>query len=148
MAFSRSSAAIPSYPLGQTEAEADSERWRGDAARAAARLHREDLHLARVNSALFQISNDVLSSSMADVHLRAEAVLRSEERPPNQPTDDADLNRLYRAMWAMEVLLDESAGDLNMSRIVRSLSLRRMTTCAVGSVKGLPLFIACLPVLR
>ena len=109
MEFSRSSAAVPGHPLGQTEADADSERWRGDAARAAARLHREDLHLARINSAIFQITNDVLSSSMADVHLRAEAVLRSEERAPSQPTDDAGLNRLYRAMWAMEVLLDESA---------------------------------------
>ena len=51
--FSRSTIPIPSYPVGQTEAEADSERWRADVEHAAARLHREDLHLARVNSALF-----------------------------------------------------------------------------------------------
>ena len=107
--FSRSTASIPNYPVGQTEAEADSVRWRVDAKRAAARMHREDLHLARVNSALFQISNDILSSAVDDVHLRAETVLRAVDHIPLQPTDDADLNKLYRSMWALEVLLDGTA---------------------------------------
>ena len=107
--FSRSTASVPNYPVGQTEAEADSVRWRVDAKRAAARMHREDLHLARVNSALFQISNDILSSAVDDVHLRAETVLRAVDHIPLQPTDDADLNKLYRSMWALEVLLDGTA---------------------------------------
>ena len=109
--FSRSTTSIPSYPVGQTEAKTDSVRWRVDAEHAAARLHREDLHLARVNSALFQIANDILSSSVDDVHLRAETVLRAEDRISLQPTDDADLNKLYRSMWALEVLLYKTAAS-------------------------------------
>ena len=65
--------------------------------------------MARVNAALFQISNDVLSTSVSDVHVRAEPVIRFADRAPLQPTSDADLDRLYRALWALECFLDETA---------------------------------------
>ena len=58
-AFYRS-VSFPDPPAGQSEisiAEADSARWRQDATRAAERLYREDLHMARVNAALFQYSD-------------------------------------------------------------------------------------------
>ena len=110
-AFYRS-ASHQDSPAGQSEvsiAEEDSARWRRDAAESAARLYREDLHLARVNAALFQISNDILSTSVDDVHARAEPVIHFADRAPLQPTGDADLDRLYRALWDLESFLDETA---------------------------------------
>ena len=67
--------------------------------------------LASTRRSSYQITNDVLPTSVADVNLKAETVLRcrSEDRTPSQPTDDADLNKLYRLMWTLEVLLDETA---------------------------------------
>ena len=106
------SATRPDPPAGQSEvsiAEEDSARWRRDAAESAAALHREDLHLARVNAALFQISNDVLSTSVDDVHVRAGPAFHFADRAPLQPTGDADLDRLYRSFWALESFLDETA---------------------------------------
>jgi hypothetical protein len=111
--FSRSTTSIPIYPVGLTEVEADSARWLADAERAAARLHREDLHLARVNSALFQISNDVLSSSMVDVHLRAETVLRSEERPPKKPAHSEVCHERFDRAQAFRNLKIEQAATLS-----------------------------------
>ena len=46
------SVSLPDPPAGQSDipiAEADGARWRRDAAQSAERLHREDLHMARIN---------------------------------------------------------------------------------------------------
>ena len=58
---------------------------------------------------MFQISNDVLSTSVDDVHVRAGPVIHFADRAPLQPTQDADLDRLYRALWVLKCFLDETA---------------------------------------
>ena len=65
------------------------------------RLHHQDIHMACLNAALFQVSVDVLGTSTDEVHTRSEVLLQGSEAPTGTPTGDADLDRLYRCLWAL-----------------------------------------------